>query len=768
MESQRGLDQSRIQTQTEKLEKILSLHKEYKARYGALKKQLHQYQEDNEALEVQVAEIEECKDQVAELSEHNRFLEEKMVEMCKVAEPDEEANQRVRVLAQQMEEKQREYELLMKENKELREQMTKRIGDVWQQLDHAQQQRVKSEVELQHTNQMLQDEVAKNQAIKKQLQESMDSLNREIICQERIIEELSSKGVQRLQRIRMLEAQTTIERTSHAMRSERINATLQEAGRNKVEIAVHGASLTGVSEGTKSFILLDFHSFASELSGVASGVNPNYDFIVTYEMTEADDGALSHLLAGSSVRVELYVLQEETAPPTLIASATIPTSALLNPLAQLRLSALELIPPREGGGDAVGRLDLSMRLARPIAAIHTLPRMMAVGAAASRRQRTVPDAITISVDSANLSRGKVLFGSDDPFYVHYRFIARDVMTNLASADSRGAIFFRHTSSFPILSADDGSIEPVMWALSKVTVQFTLFSGGRRENERGEWEEEEEGGYRIVGRARVPLSDVWIRANTTATAEVISQEAKIVGSMAVTIKTSARPAFGVDGASRDSMRLFARSRFAELLAEVVSTIENEDPNGTVGANRLLRFIDPPAGILGTAENIRRLMVARFGGKSLSDVVLLPPPPRQPDDDGDDDGDGDGEGRTSASEYARRIEDARCRGTLPSGFPPDEEVGDLLRHLSDSDGRMTPSDLDSLVALGSVRTLAATCRALGRTKGRDVGADLRAAGGRRAADATTWRRELNACATELFDGLSDEELIHLTPLIRDLAR
>ena len=746
-----------MQTQTEKLEKILSLHKEYKARYGALKKQLHQYQEDNEGLQVRVAEIEECKEQVAELSEHNRFLEEKMVEMCKVAEPDEEANQRVRVLAQQMEEKQREYELLTKENKELREQMTKRIGDVWHQLDHAQQQRVKSEVELQHANQMLQDEAAKNQALRKQLQESTDGLNRGIICHERKIEELSSKAVQRLQRIRMLEAQTTIERTSHAMRSEQINATLQEAGRNNVEIAVHGASLTGVSEGTKSFILLDFHSFASELSGVASGVNPSYDFVVTYKITEADDGTLSRLLAGSFIRVELYVLREETSPPTLIASATIPTSALLNPLAQVRSSELELTPPR---GGAVGRLDLSMRLARPIAAIHTPPRMMdnmAVGG-----QRAVPDAITISVISANLSRGKVL-GSDDPFYVHYRFIARDVTTNLARADSRGAISFRHTSSFPILSADDGSIEPVLWALSKVTVQFTLFTGGRRESERGEWEEEEEGGYRIVGRSRVPLSDVWIRANTTATAEIISQEAKIVGSMAVTIEASARPAFGVDGASRDSMRRSARSRFAELLADVVSTIENEDPNGTVGANRLLRFIDPPAGILETAENIRRLMVARFGGKSLSDVVLSPHPPRQPGDDGE------GEGKTSASECARRIEDARCRGTLPPGFPPDEEVGDLLRHLSDGDGRMTPSDLDSLVALGSVRTLAATCRALGRTKGRDVGADLRAAvGGRRAADAATWRRELNACATELFDGLSDEELIHLSPLIRDLSR
>ncbi len=142
---------------------------------------------------------------------------------------------------------------------------------------------------------------------------------------------------------------TTIEGTSHAMRSERINATIQETGRNNVEIAVHSASLTGVSEGTKSFILLDFHSFASKLSRVASGVNPNHDFIVTYEMTEADDGALSHLLAGSFDRVEPYVLQEETAPPTRIASTTISTTALLNPLAQVRSSALELTPPPAKG-----------------------------------------------------------------------------------------------------------------------------------------------------------------------------------------------------------------------------------------------------------------------------------------------------------------------------------------------------------------------------------------------------------------------------------
>jgi hypothetical protein len=776
LESQRELDQSRIQAQTEKLAKILNLHREYKNRYGALKKQLHQYQEENETLEVRVAELEECKEQVAELSEHNRFLEDKMIEMCKVAESDEDGNQRVRVLGQQMEEKQRECEMLTKENKDLREratqldsQMTKRIGDVWQQLDHAQQQRVQKEVELQHANQMLQDQVANNQALRKQLRESMDGLNREITCQERKIKELTSKAVQRLQRIRMLEAQTTIKGTGHAtLRSERMNATLQESGQNNVEIAVHGASLAGVSEGTKSFILLDFHSFASEVSEVVSGVNPNYDFIVIYDMTEADDGALSHLLAGSFVRAELYVLREEEAPPTLIACASAPTSALLNPLAQSRSSALELIPPR-GGGDAVGSLDLSMRLARPISAIHTPPRMMdemAAGAAASGGQRAVPDAITISLLSANLSRGKVLFGYDDPFYVHYRFIARDATTNLARADSRGAISFQHTSTFPILSADDGSVEPVLWALSRVTMQFTLFSGGRRENERGEWEEG--GGYRIVGRARVPLSDVWVRANTTTTAEIISSEAKIVGSMAVTFETTARPAFGVDGASRDSMRRSAHSRFVELLTEVASTIEGEDPSGTVGAYRLLRFVDPPAGILRTAESIRRLMVARFRGKSLSDVVLsLPPPPRRPDEN-DDDG-GGGVGRTRASEYARRTEDARVPGALLAGFPPDEEMEDLLHHLSGGDGRVRPSDLDYFAASETVRTLAGTFRTLGRMKKGNVGEDLlRAAiGGRREADTAIWRRNLSACVAELFGSLSDAELIHLTPLIRDLA-
>jgi hypothetical protein len=54
--------------------------------------------------------------------------------------------------------------------------------------------------------------------------------------------------------------------------------------------------------------------------------------------------------------------------------------------------------------------------------------------------------------------------------------------------------------FLALSMDNVSIELVPWGLSKVTIQFTLFSGSRRESERGEWGEE---GYCIMGQAQVP-------------------------------------------------------------------------------------------------------------------------------------------------------------------------------------------------------------------------------------------------------------------------
>jgi len=54
--------------QEQKLQKILELHKEYKSRYGAVKKEMHLYQEENEVLELRCSE----------LRQDNQFLENKV------------------------------------------------------------------------------------------------------------------------------------------------------------------------------------------------------------------------------------------------------------------------------------------------------------------------------------------------------------------------------------------------------------------------------------------------------------------------------------------------------------------------------------------------------------------------------------------------------------------------------------------------------------------------------------------------------------------
>jgi hypothetical protein len=60
------------------------------------------------------------------------------------------------------------------------------------------------------------------------------------------------------------------------------------------------SSLMDVSEETKTFILLNFHTYASELSDVLMGGNPKYDFGVLYKM-ESDDDAIVHSLEESCI-----------------------------------------------------------------------------------------------------------------------------------------------------------------------------------------------------------------------------------------------------------------------------------------------------------------------------------------------------------------------------------------------------------------------------------------------------------------------------------
>ena len=57
-----------VQTQEQTLHKILELHKEYKSRYEAVKKEMHSYQEENKVLDLRCSE----------LTQDNHFLENKI------------------------------------------------------------------------------------------------------------------------------------------------------------------------------------------------------------------------------------------------------------------------------------------------------------------------------------------------------------------------------------------------------------------------------------------------------------------------------------------------------------------------------------------------------------------------------------------------------------------------------------------------------------------------------------------------------------------
>jgi len=67
---------------------------------------------------------------------------------------------------------------------------------------------------------------------------------------------------------------------------------------NVLKVHVAGATLKGrIPAGTKSFILIDFHTFGSELSNVVPGTSPEYNFTATYEL-EVDRFLLHTMVKG--------------------------------------------------------------------------------------------------------------------------------------------------------------------------------------------------------------------------------------------------------------------------------------------------------------------------------------------------------------------------------------------------------------------------------------------------------------------------------------
>ena len=163
----------------------MRLHQEYAVRHGALKKELHLHREENEELEFQVAQLEDCKDQVEELTRHNHFLEERVRELSAPAPPRSAPRDAQRPRAR---------DVLEREPQETNDELggdtehrrspsagrpcsrhsrcnvkidccgtspaaPDRLRDVWEQLDRAQQKNAEKEEELQRVHRALQHQI---------------------------------------------------------------------------------------------------------------------------------------------------------------------------------------------------------------------------------------------------------------------------------------------------------------------------------------------------------------------------------------------------------------------------------------------------------------------------------------------------------------------------------------------------------------------------------------------------------------------------------
>ena len=103
-----------------------------------------------------------------------------------------------------------------------------------------------------------------------------------------------------------------------------------------------------------------------------------------------------------------------------------------------------------------------------------------------------------------------------------------MLTNLENVDAEGVVAFRHRSTFPILSAENGSLEPVLSAISKDVLRFTLFSDGKRDGGNHELRSR---GFHAVGEGQVLLRDIWGHAHLST--EMISSEGGVVGTVSMT-------------------------------------------------------------------------------------------------------------------------------------------------------------------------------------------------------------------------------------------
>jgi len=682
LKAQHEYAEATIKHQGDKVEEILVLHGEYKSKYSTVKKELQYYREENEVLEVKVSQLDELKEQVDELTQQNHFLESQVTRLCHSpmfkSSKEEEHHKEKDMLRGKIFEMQNAHLIMAQEcnqlkraNEELYSQLrsdknyssrgtehddqpTSDVDRIQIQLKEMEQKCKGKDSDLNQVNQLLKAQICINESLQSQINSDEKESKTQIQALEAKVSELSLRSSNRLQRIRMLE--NYMEMTSLPLREDAKSLPLR-LGPSENALVVHISDGSFTAEGlmsntTKSFVLLDFHSYESQLSPLASGASPSYDFSATYKM-EVDRPLLQALVDGQLI-IEVYVLQANS-PPKLFAYANVSTSILFRPSAATQMPKLELLSAEND--DLAGRLNVTMRLAQPIT--HPIGDVVSqeeygCDSMVPSRSRVIPNAICIKIDRVKLSSKSRDEGS---YFLHYRLHGYSEVTSLAECN-QGVIQFQHDARFPLLSSTS--------MLIKGSLQLVLFASGVEQTKK----------FGVVGEGLVALREVLQQGE--ASVQIVSLEAKVVGSIHLSGSTSLTSINITDDPKQSKVRVQIISQVEELFTTLQDPDDTDGSPTLVKVDRVMQFINPPRGIVATATSLQQQIETNFPEGSASEALSLPP---------------DAE-RINQSEFRRCVDNTRCSGVL--SLPPNDELLDLFLYLSNDSGLTKIRELDYFVA------------------------------------------------------------------------
>jgi hypothetical protein len=198
---------------------------------------------------------------------------------------------------------------------------------------------------------------------------------------------------------------------------------------------------------------------------------------------------------------------------------------------------------------------------------------------------------------------------------------------------------------------------------KGCLQLVLFASGVEQTKK----------FGVVGEGLVALREVLQQGE--ASVQIVSLEAKVVGSIHLSGSTSLTSINITDDPKQSKVRVQIISQVEELF----TTLQDTDGSPTlVKVDRVMQFINPPRGIVATATSLQQQIETNFPEGSASEALSLPP---------------DAE-RINQSEFRSCVDNTRCREVL--SLPPNDELLDLFLYLSNDSGLTKIRELDYFVA------------------------------------------------------------------------